>query len=119
MTSSNQALTAATAGAALNDLDAAYNTEKAKIVAVIKTHIQEHAVAAAQHQAEVDAATALITKADPGASPASSKAAAFMLTAPTGVAKAGGWLANNWRYVIVALCIATVTWAVHTGWIKF
>ena len=113
-----EAVTIATAEKALTALEAQYAKSKAEIVQVVQQHIVAHTAEVVAHQAEVDAATALIQKAVPNASNSAANAAALVLTAPKGVAAADGWIAKNWRYLIIASVVAIVVYGFTHGMIK-
>lgn len=102
----------ADASKALADIEAA----KGKVVATLQAHITAHQKQAAQHNAEVAAAQALIQKAVPGSTPAQSEAAAFILTShSTWVAGVVNFLGKNWRYVAIGAIVLGVIFAVRSG----
>jgi hypothetical protein len=100
---------------ALADIEAAKN----KVVTVLQAHITEHQKAAAQHNAEVAAAQALIQRAMPSATEAQSEAAAFVLTSHSSwVSGVVNFLGKNWRYVTLGLIVLGVIAACSTGLVK-
>lgn len=91
-------------------------TAKTNVVASLQAHIAAHQKQAAQHNAEVAAAQALIQKADPTASPAQAEAAAFVLTShSTWVAGVVNFFGKNWRYVAIGGILIAVVVAVRSG----
>lgn len=88
----------------LSTVQAAAASKLTELVASLQAH-------AAAHQAEVDAAQALIAKASPGTTGKAAEAAAFVLTGGTQVQGLVNFFGKNWRYLVIALGLGVVAYA--------
>lgn len=112
---STVAVGVADASKALDTLESDYSSAKAKIVAVVQAHIDANTAAAAAHQAEVDAAQVILTKALPSATPTATSAAAIILTSAGWVQRTVNFLGKNWRYVVAGVAVLVIGYGVHAG----
>lgn len=100
---------------ALTTIESDYTTAKAKVVSVLQAHVATNAAVVAAHQAEVDAANALIAKAVPTATAKATNAAAIILTASPQVQGVIGFLGKNWRYVVAGVAVLIIGYGAYAG----
>jgi hypothetical protein len=127
MTTVTQAVTVGVADVekAWTALKSDFEAKKAQLEAVVQSHIGSHQAQAAAHNAEVDAATAILNVINPPtATPATtaSQAAAIVLTANTDASKVWSKIKTlwdaGWRYAIIGGAAAYIVYAIHAGLIK-
>jgi hypothetical protein len=111
-------VTIANAEKTLASIESQYTAAKAQVTSVIQAHLTAHQQAAAAHQAEVNAAQALLQKADPTATAKATEAAAIILTSSSQVQGVINFLGRNWRYVVAAIALGLIMWGWHADLIK-